>query len=228
MSALYLILNLLTVSFPLVRSFEPKINYSSKWKALFPAILITAVFFIAWDVVFTKNGVWGFNPMYLTGIYFFGLPLEEWLFFFTVPFASVFIYECVIYFLPKVSTSQSLRIGSIIISIVIVFIGLLNAGRAYTFWNFLFGGLFLGVISIINPGWFGKFWVTYLLHLIPFVLVNGVLTGSFIPEQIVWYNNEENLSIRFFTIPIEDSVYSLLLLLMNVTLFEYFKNKITT
>ena len=228
MSSLYLLLNVVTLSFPLLKSFDSRIAYAKKWKALAPGLLITATFFIIWDVIFTAYGVWGFNPQYLLGIHFFGLPLEEWLFFLVIPFACVFIYECVGYFIPDIQTPPFLPYLSRIIALLLIALSLLHADRMYTYWNFMFGGIFLGYISIRKPMWLGRFWVAYLLHLIPFFIVNGILTGSWIEEQVVWYNNEENLNIRLFTIPIEDSVYSLLLLLMNVAQFEWFKSRMTT
>ncbi|WP_421875376.1 lycopene cyclase domain-containing protein [Marinoscillum sp.] len=223
MKSLYLILHIFTISFPLVRSFEPRIQYAKKWSPLFQAIGITGFFFIVWDVLFTRAGVWGFNPDYLVGIYIFELPLEEILFFITVPFASVFIYECVHYFLPHIHTSSAIKWTSMALGLGLIGIALVNSDQAYTFWNFLFAGSFLLFVSLINPWWFGHFWVAYLLHLIPFILVNGVLTGYGLDAPIVWYNNDENLSIRILTIPIEDTMYALLLLLMNVFLFEKLK-----
>ena len=47
-----------------------------------------------------------------------------------------------------------------------------------------------------------------------FSIVNGLLTGTLIKNQVVWYNNNENLSIRLGTIPVEDIFYALLMLLM--------------
>ncbi len=225
MSYLYLILNLATLSFPLVRSFEPKVNYLSRWKALFPAIIITATFFIIWDVLFTKAGIWGFNQDYLLGITFLYLPLEEWLFFITVPFASVFIYDCIHAFFPRIKSSKTLHITTLTLGVLLIIVAFLYQEKTYTFWNFLFSGFCLVVIGYLNPNWLGKFWVAYFIHLIPFITVNGVLTGSLIDSPIVWYNNDENLSIRLFTIPIEDTVYALLLLLMNVGIYEFLNKR---
>ncbi len=222
--AIYFYLHVLTVTFPLLRSFEKRITYYRKWKSLFPAIAITAIFFLLWDILFTEMGVWGFNPNYLLGVYFFNLPLEELLFFITVPFASVFIYECVLYFIKEEVFGGKSKFFVIGLSILLIALAIANNDRAYTFWNFLFTGIFI----LVSQVFFGiknidRFSLAYLFHLIPFFMVNGILTGSFLEEPIVWYNNQENLGIRLFTIPIEDTIYALLLLYMNVNLYEGFK-----
>ena len=59
--------------------------------------------------------------------------------------------------------------------------------------------------------------------MIPFLIVNGLLTGSFIEGEVVWYNNAENLGIRLGTIPIEDIVYAFNLLYPGIILIEKFK-----
>jgi lycopene cyclase domain-containing protein len=64
-----------------------------------------------------------------------------------------------------------------------------------------------------------------MIILIPFFIVNGILTGSFIEGQVVWYNNAENLGIRIATIPIEDIGYAFNMLFMSILLIEMFKNK---
>lgn len=225
MNWLYLSINLFALSFPLARSFEDRVKYYKQWYALFPAIIITGAFFIIWDVIFTINGVWGFNDDYLLGVRIFELPIEEWLFFITIPFASVFIYECLDYFFPNIKNPKVLIPIYYILGITLVIIGLVNTHLAYTFWCFIFCGIFVVMVAYFKPPWLFKFTITYAIHLIPFLLVNGVLTGTITDAPVVWYNNEENLFIRILTIPIEDTIYALLLLLMNIFLLELFRKK---
>ena len=226
---LYFKLLLFTISFPLLASWDKRFKYASKFKYLFPSILITATFFIIWDIIFTKNGVWGFSEIHTSNIYIFYLPVEEWLFFIIIPFSCVFIYESVKYFfiLDKYENiSRNILMG---IGVILIVASILNLDRSYTFWNFLFCGSFLIFSSYKKRGYHANFIVSYLFHLIPFIIVNGILTDgnfdfNFSTYPVVWYNNEENLFIRFITIPIEDFFYSMLLLLMNVTFYEKFKS----
>ena len=224
--ALYFYLHIFTLSFPLVRSFEDKIRYASKWQYLFPAIFVTGLFFLIWDVLFTRAGVWGFNEDYLLGLYLFSLPLEEWLFFLTVPFSSVFIYECVLYFVKKEFLKGKSKWIILGMSFLLLVLSVIYSHQAYTFWNFLFTAIFIWIsLFFLKPENPDRFLLAYLIHLIPFMLVNGVLTGAITESPIVWYNDEQNLSIRVVTIPIEDTIYAFLLLFMNVSFYEFFKRK---
>jgi lycopene cyclase domain-containing protein len=225
MKWLYFILLIGSIAFPLAWSFEKRVSYYKNWKSLFPALVLSAIFFLIWDEIFIRQGIWGFNEGYITGIKLFNLPIEEILFFIVIPYCCIFIYECVGFFLPGKLSNTKIRNFSFALSALIIVIGVLNFDKAYTFWNLVFAGTFIMYIAYKNPKWLSKFWIAYLYHLIPFLVINGVLTGTFLEEPVVWYNNEENLSIRIFTVPIEDSMYSLLLLLMNINFYEFFKSR---
>jgi lycopene cyclase domain-containing protein len=41
----------------------------------------------------------------------------------------------------------------------------------------------------------------------------------------VWYDDSRNLGIRLGTIPVEDTVYGLLMLLMNTTVYEWLRHR---
>ncbi|MGN6477917.1 MAG: lycopene cyclase domain-containing protein, partial [Flavipsychrobacter sp.] len=51
--------------------------------------------------------------------------------------------------------------------------------------------------------------------------VNGLLTSL----PVVIYNDTENLGVRMYTIPVEDTFYGLFLLLGNITIMEWAKHR---
>ena len=218
-----------TLFFPLLRSFEHRINYVSKWKYLWPGILVSGVFFIAWDVYFTHLGVWAFNPDYVIGAWIFGLPIEEWLFFICVPFSCVFIYESVKYYMSE-NVGQKWGVPvALLLAALCLGIAAFHTDKWYTSVKLGSTGIFLLLhVWIFGNQRIGAFLVSFLFVLIPFVLVNGTLT--YLP--VVTYNDAENLGIRindlvpvpFFNIPIEDSMYGLTMLLITVSIYEALQN----
>jgi lycopene cyclase domain-containing protein len=74
---------------------------------------------------------------------------------------------------------------------------------------------------VFKAEWFGKAITVYALLLVPFLLVNGILTGTGLEEPVVIYNKTQNLNIRLFTIPVEDVFYGFELFVLN--LFVYLK-----
>ncbi|GMQ25343.1 hypothetical protein Aoki45_20250 [Algoriphagus sp. oki45] len=225
---LYFGVLLFAISYPLAQSFEHRIRYATKLGALFPGMVLTALFFIVWDVWFTRIGVWEFNPRYILGSYIFNLPIEEWLFFFIIPFACVFIYEVLIYFFPKDYFKPLGKPFVFVLIPVLLLLGILNLDKWYTSVNFIIGALTLLIHYLIfKDQYLGRFIFAYLIHLIPLMLCNGILTGGLTEEPVVIYNNAENLGIRIWTVPIEDTIYSMTLFLMNISFFEKFRSQKT-
>jgi lycopene cyclase domain-containing protein len=218
---LYLWLDILSISFPLIYSFYSPAPFYKTWKHLWIAIAIPAIFFIVWDEWFTQMGVWGFNPRYLSGIYLGSLPLEEVLFFICIPYACVFTYYALNYLVKKDHFGPYQKGITWALVVLLVTVGAFSYDRWYTSGTFFLLAIYLLFLHYrVKPDYLGRFYFAYLFILIPFFIVNGILTGSFIDEQVVWYNDAENLGLRMGTIPVEDTFYGMLLILMNVTLLE--------
>ncbi|CAG5067708.1 hypothetical protein DYBT9623_00429 [Dyadobacter sp. CECT 9623] len=221
MSSLYLLIDLASISVPVIASFHPKIGLSKHWPILWPAILIAALPFILWDSFFTQIGVWGFTPKYLVGVYLLGLPIEEILFFICIPYACIFTYYTFRVFL---GLEYRIRAENFVIWLFIVVSGIsaiVFYDRAYTFSTSILLFFFLLYLKFsAKPKWLSLFLYSHMFLLIPFIVVNGILTGTGLDEPIVWYNDAENVGVRFLTIPVEDLFYGMLMLLLNTFLFE--------
>lgn len=221
----YLLINLLSVSIPFVFSFHRKLNFVSEWKSFWPACLITALLFILWDCIFTSLGVWGFNKRYIIDIQVFNLPVEEILFFICIPYACVFTYHALQKILSQNLSSLEKEFTWILITTFFM-IGIYNYDKLYTFITFILCGSFILYLRLfMKSEWIGKIYLAYAFILPGFFISNGILTGTGIEEEVVWYNNRENLEIRIGTIPVEDIFYGLLLIMMNVVLFEKFRQR---
>lgn len=228
MKTLYLWLNIGSFIIPFLFSFHPKIQFYKKWKSVFLGIVVMMVVFLPWDILFTKHGFWGFNKDYVTGSYLFNLPIEEWLFFICIPYACLFTHYTIIKLVPEFKFPE--RITQLIyyaLLCTLIITLWYQYERWYTFTNFIYGILLLGITYNYRKQLLSPFFATYLVILIPFFIVNGVLTGSFIDEPVVWYNNAENLGIRIGTIPIEDIIYNLGMLLTVYVVSEFIENRST-
>lgn len=218
----YLLINIATIAYPIAQSFEHRLKFFKNWKFLFPAITITGVYFIIWDIIKTYYKVWEFNPKYLLGVNIINLPVEEWLFFVTVPFACVFLYEVMNYYVKKDVFGKIAPKLALYLGLILILLALMNYQKAYTFVVFLMQGAFLLLhYFVLKRQWLGRFFLAYVVSLIPFMIVNGILTAL----PVVIYDNAQNLGIRLHTIPIEDTIYSMMLILMNITFYEHFRNK---
>lgn len=215
MKSLYLLINLFSFIIPFIFSFHPRIKFYKEWKFVLPGILVSGLVYLSWDIYFAVNAYWGFNPLYITGYHIFELPIEEVLFFFCIPYASLFMHFCICKFFPNFHVSMS-SLRYIVFSIIVfLLLGVVfNYTRAYTLVNFILTIIILLVTFTYRPILLKYFLATFVFVLIPFFVVNGLLTGSFIHEQVVWYNDMENLGIRIGTVPIEDVFYALGMLLL--------------
>ncbi|MFY0643328.1 MAG: lycopene cyclase domain-containing protein [Bacteroidia bacterium] len=222
---LYVILLILSVSFPLTFSWDKRFNYFKKWTAVFVGCLAMMAIFIPWDIWFAKEKVWWFNHDYTLGKDIIHLPLEEWLFFIVIPFSCIFIYESINYFIPKLMPLMLSRGLTIVSAASLGVLAILYQDGLYTFIVSIYTAVLLLVSYVKKPTWMPNFWLMYVISWIPFLLVNGGLTGLFTTNALVNYNSTEITGFRIGTIPIEDGIYSLGMLLTVTWVYEIYNSR---
>jgi len=99
--------------------------------------------------------------------------------------------------------------------------------RIYTLHSFTTSAVLIMICLLKYKDLIAKFYVSYAFILIPFLVVNGLLTGSLIENEIVWYNSMEMIGTRIGTIPVEDFSYgfSLLLSILIIDKYQIFTKK---
>jgi lycopene cyclase domain-containing protein len=225
---LYLAINALIILFPFLLSFDRKVEFRKRWPALVPAYISVCLPFIVWDMIMIKYDHWGFNTDYIIGLRLFNcIPIEEVLFFFTVPFACAFTYEALRYYLPKKAVPFS-RIPYIALGLISMGAAIPFLDQFYTASVLVILGIVLIAAPLLSPGLFRDltFFVFLIAVTVLFVIFNYLLTS--IP--IVWYwhgsiwGGDEAWNGRFITIPYEDFIYNFALLIGYLAVYFRFRD----
>lgn len=214
----YLLINILIISIPLLFSFERKIRFYRRLPSVGVSVLVVGTAYLIWDAAATARGHWGFNPEHVLGIRIAGLPVEEILFFVTVPYACLFLYETIRVYIREYSFPLSGWFQRSI-AIVCIIAAVYFSHQPYTQTVFIFTGLFFILSSMLDLQMLRSniFWFYIVLTYLPFFIVNYTLTS--IP--VVTYGDFAFSGIRFTTIPIEDFLYSFSLLGFNVLVYRF-------
>lgn len=216
----YLIFNLIVISGPFLigrtRRFDFRPDESFAQKAVF----ISALPFLVWDALVAGRH-WFFNAQYVTGVYFWGLPLEEILFFFTVPYACLFTWSMIGKFL---SPKKELRVSSInyfLMAPVLPAIYLLMIGLEYTALALINLAIVAVLDLVLKTRLYlnGNFYLLLGLTIIFTLIFNGYLTA----RPVVTYGMDFQTGWRIFTIPAEDFIYGISLISLNTIIFEKLK-----
>ncbi|WP_298546527.1 lycopene cyclase domain-containing protein [uncultured Aquimarina sp.] len=222
--SLYLIILVVSLAGPLALSFEKNLKLYKRWKYLLPAILITMIIFVTWDIIFTHIGCWFFNPVHNSGVYINKLPLEEYLFFIAIPYACAFSFYAVKFHFPKFRLNEKwTKVLTFLIVIASVITSLLNQHLTYTFVNFLVLPTILLLSYYFSREVVQYYLAIYPILLIPFFIINGILTGTGIEQAVFDYNPQVILGIHIFSIPLEDMFYNFSLLLSPLALTHIFE-----
>jgi len=223
MTAEYLLLNGLILIGPLALSFDRRVHFVQYWSRLFPAMILMMIPFIIWDSLVTGRH-WWFNTSYTLPYRIFNLPVEEWLFFITVPYACIFTWEVLVeYFSNK--EWPSLRLLPIILFTVTVPLALLALiyGKEYTAIVFFAFGFVFFLDYLLKTGLFiqRRTYVFLALLTLMMLVFNGYLTA----RPVVLYDARYQLDFRVITIPLEDFFYGHTLILGVLIIYEKLKGR---
>ncbi|MFZ1291132.1 MAG: lycopene cyclase domain-containing protein [Melioribacteraceae bacterium] len=222
----YLIFNIIVLSGPIFFGSLKKFYFLNYWKSAIISIVISAVPFIIWDILVT-NRHWYFAEKYTTGIKFIDLPIEEIMFFFTVPFACLFTWQM----LKKFSRENNQKNLShfqtfdenFFVSVTTVFFLFLILITLIFKKEYTAISLTILIASIIIDKIYGAklfrnklFWIYFLIVTAFTTIFNGYLTW----RPIVTYNELYQIGFRIFTIPIEDFLFGYALIILVTTIFE--------
>ncbi len=190
------------------------------WRGLVIGLVIVSGPFIIWDMLATAAGHWSFNPIYTLGWQLGELPVEELLFFVTVPLGCMVAWE-----LLRRTGAEAVVLSPRQARWIMVVLAVMGASGVW-----LAGGnqytqlalLSLAVASVtlaLNPQLVAKkqWWWYQLVGLGLFFVSNSILTGV----PVVQYGSEFIIGWRVGTIPVEDFWYNFALLNLFLVAYEY-------
>lgn len=213
----YLIVNIIIVIVPFLFSFEKNLNFRKKIPTVLKVCFINALFFVTWDISSTVSGIWIFNEEYTLGINIYSLPIEEILFFITVPYSMLFIYETINFYIKEKSIKLNYYL---IIPAILLFayFSFVSYDYIYSFTIFSLTALFFIINTIFPQHIFGSrnYWIFASLSIVPFLIFDYILTS--IP--IISYDPESITGIKLLTIPVEDLFYNYVLNSILVVLYK--------
>lgn len=213
----YTIIPFLVLAGPLALSFDERVNFIQYWPAVLAAVVLIGGLYILWDVLVVQAGHWSFNDQHVGVRRWFHLPPGEWLFFLTVPYACLFIYEVVrSYFGPGQSDPAWTWLQA---ALVMPFaLGawiwrrqgytMLALGSVAAFWAL---SVWLAPGLVANS----DFWGFTGLSLVAFVVVNGTYTAL----PTISYNPKAIWGPKAGTIPLEDFFYNFSFLGLSLLVF---------
>ena len=214
----YLLFNFVVIAGPIVSQFSRRIKHVSRWRLKLLVNGIVMIPYVIWDVL-VAGSHWWFNEAYTLGFRLLGLPIEEWLFFITVPFGCLLVWETLPHADSWLIRLKPLRyVRMILYPTLPIGVWVFSTGKQYTgLVLFCFGlvalvDVLLGVDLLLCPK-------TYLYLAIVSVLIlvfNGYLTA----RPVVLYGETYQIGYRIFTIPLEDIGYGFTLMLFNAMIYE--------
>jgi lycopene cyclase domain-containing protein len=226
MKAAYLLIDAASLAFPLAFSGSVRFGFGRAWPLAWAAVGLAAIPFGLWDIAFARAGVWDFNPRYVLGPAAFGLPLEEWLFFLAIPFACLFIYRQFAgaadaagpgsFRSSRARPGRRFVLAFACLAVAFASLALSHSDRLYTLSAGLAAAVAAAALAWGRPRYARPFVLALAVQYVPFLIVNGLLTGL----PVVRYRADAILGPRLLSIPVEDAAFAFVMFVLPVAIYE--------
>ncbi len=201
----YYLFNIIVFLPVLILSFVTDVKPHRHIRGLLAGYILVSVPFMIWDVWATSAGHWWFNSQYITGPYIFNVPLEEYLFFLTVPFALLYVWGVIKKFVADRSLAgifPLLMFGVAAGAAVWMLVNYWDNG--YTRSAAIATLIAVLVATVSRIAYTKRFWTFQLVLLGLFLVFNSFLTML----PIITYGPDAIIGFRIGDIPIEDFFFN--------------------
>jgi lycopene cyclase domain-containing protein len=198
------------------------IVFFTELKYMIPAILFSGAIFILFNYRLLETGIISFNSSFLAGKYLFKLPVEEWLFLLIISFFSFSVYILISVLFPNFERPNLFLVISVVLLLGFGFGAWHFRQKLIPFFIFFLLTIYFGYTLIRNrfKMHLTKFYISYAIAVIPFFLIKGLLHSL----PVIFFNSDYTLGIRLLNVPVEEFAYFFLLMLINITIFEYLRD----
>lgn len=222
----YLLFNVLVAGSVIISLFfVPRPYWVYRWHALL-ATTLAAIPFLVWDILVTGRH-WDFNHNFTLPYRFLGLPLGEWLFFWTVPLACLFTWETALAPLKPASTAPgNPKKGSwapLYVAIALFIISTFATDGQLEYTALATASLALVIVLDFQSRRRLFAQAAFRRLLATVVVFTEIFNGYLTARPVVTYGRQYQLDFRIGTIPVEDFVYGLALIALATWLYESLK-----
>lgn len=218
----YLLILFVLAGLTLFLFIKKSIVFIMELKYMLPAIIFSGTIFIMLKIRFLQSGFISFNENFLMHKNILSLPIEEWLFLLVISFFAFSVYILVNVKFEKFNKPNLFYVVSILLLMGFAYEAWYSRQKLIPFFVFFLLSIYFGYTLFRNrfKPHLTKFYISYFIVVIPFFLIKIFLNTL----PVILYNNDFTLGIRLFSVPVEEFANLFLLMLINITIFEYLRD----
>lgn len=220
----WLTLILLTIlAFPLWYFLKDMRWFIDELKFMIPAIFISGTVYLIINFRLSELAVIQYNENFLIGKKLFWVPVEEWLFVVVFSLVLFAVYNRLKERYASLDHPNLFMVVALCITVILIVSAWLSKQKLYPFTIFALSAVYLGYTVFRNrfKHHLTKFFVTWFVLVIPLFLIRVFLFSM----PVLIADNNFTSGINLINTPVEDLAFIFLLVLMNITVYEYIRER---